>query len=147
MIVRTFDTKLINGILNDPSVFPMVTMDKFDYLDMSPIVNEDNHFLLIYDGDNLVGLVLLQKIVNGIYEQHTGMLPAGRGRVALRLFEELKEYMQGWVKTVMTMVPIDNKPADWITRKVGFKFLEERTIGFIRNGVDVPLKIYSMEIK
>lgn len=146
IIQRTFNSHLINSILNDPSIFPMVTMDGIDKLDVSILIDDENYFLVVYHEGNIIGLLMLIKQGEMKYELHTNMLPNGRGRVAFEVFKGLKEYISGKVRTLTTMVPIDNRPADWITKKVGFKFVEERTIGFIRNGIDVPLKFYSMEI-
>lgn len=144
MITRTYDVEKVNKIVNDPSIFSMITMDGFDRLDMSVAMNDDNLFLIVNDND---GLFMFIKTEDRVYDLHTNLLPSCRGKKAILAFKEAKEYMrQHGAKKLTTVVPIDNPAADWIARAVGFQFEKELTIGFIRNGVDVPLKFYSMEI-
>lgn len=146
MIQRTKDTQLLNRLVNDPSVFPMVSFDGDTEADLTDFVNNPNNIALASEDK---GCFLLIWMEPGVYELHTCFTDKGRGKYVIRAFKEMFEYM--FIQTdcyeILTKVPLYNLGADWIARHMGFTFEFECQTRFRKNGELVDMKFYAMRIQ
>lgn len=74
-IRRSFDANDINPILNDPSIFPFVSIPGMDHIDVAPVLADERNILLMADG----GGILCCWVEPGAYEIHTNFLKPERG--------------------------------------------------------------------
>lgn len=138
-LVRSTDAEFLNRVLNDPTVFPLVSLGLPGPLDIAPILaNESNVFLQAEYG----GFLFIAK-PEYVYDVHTQFLPEGRGAHALRLAKEAAFYMftQTDALRIDTTVAFTNKAAHRLTRMMGFSKWGETEI----NGV--PSHYYVLTLK
>ncbi len=121
MIEPSLDAWFLNYVINDPSVFPWVSLGAEGPLDMTAAVmdpknlflkNEYGGFLLIDKGDQ-------------VFEIHTQFLPEGRGRKARTAAREAMQYVftRTLCQMLVTHCPLDNKPSAWLALSAGMKFV------------------------
>lgn len=138
-MIRSTDAAFLNRVVNDPSVFPYVSLGLEGPFDLSGILSDwNNHFMC-----NEYGGFLFIKHKEYIYEVHAQFLPEGRGRSAIESALLAERYM--FTKTdalrLDTYVAHDNRAASWFTRKVGFTKWGDVTV----NGV--PSHYYVLTLK
>ena len=96
-IEQTRDLKLVDQIVNDPKVYAGIADDKTPKrgeLTMANIVQDPRNIILAVHGDEkLVGCFILLARGVGVYEVHTCLLPACRGRDALTAARRGMDYM------------------------------------------------------
>jgi hypothetical protein len=78
-IRRSFDAHDINPILNDPDVFPFISVPGIEHIDATAYVADSRNILLAAEGGGL--FFVWQE--PGIYEVHNNWLKAYRGRRAI----------------------------------------------------------------
>ncbi len=130
------DAAFLNRIVNDPSVFPYVSLGLPPPLDLSALVaNERNYFFA-----NEWGGFLVLDQGYGIFEIHSQFLPEGRGRQALAAGREAMAYMftQTPCRALMTYCPAGNVGARALSRRVGM-----RSIG-VKQFMNVPCEVYAI---
>jgi len=119
-IHRTFDPAEVNPILNDPSVFPLISFPGQGPMDATTLLADARNVALATDG----GVILFSPDpdwASGIYNVHTNFLGDCRGEYALAA--SLAAYRWMFTHTeclqLQTMVPVFNKGADAFCRRVG----------------------------
>ena len=119
MIALSRDVELLNRVINDPSVFPWVSLGMQGPFDMAPLLADERN---LFFANEHGGFLLISKD-HGIYDIHTQFLPQGRGRAALRDGKEAMRHMftQTLCKALMTFCPLENPPAATLARLVGMK--------------------------
>ena len=128
MIALSRDAELLNRVVNDPSVFPFVSLGMEGPFDMSPLVNDERN---LFFANEHGGFLLINK-GDRIYDIHTQFLPEGRGRSAIRDGREAMTYMFTHTdcRALMTFCPLNNKPAATLARLVGMtRFKTEVALG------------------
>lgn len=115
---RTFDAARINGAANHPSVRPWIEGE--GDLDLGPIVAGPQNVMLETDH----GGFLFTSHGEGVYEVHTMLLKAGRGRAMLDAALEAMRWM--FTRTdcveIVTKSADDNRAALFGARLVGFEY-------------------------
>lgn len=144
-IAPSKDVARINQILNAPEVRPWVASADEGILDVAAqVASPLNLFLL---GDH--GLVMLTKIMPGVYECHTACLSEGRGAWALDLVMSVQRWM--FTRTdcfeILTRIPKTHRAALGLAIKAGMKLEFHRPDGVKINGEVVPVDVYRVSIQ
>ena len=144
-ISRHTDALAINDILNHPQVRPWVASESKGVLDVSSAVHNPDNILLMGE----FGGVVFFKLMPGVYEAHTQVLPQGRGNWTRELTEACAQWM--FTRTdayeIITRVPHGHRAARAAAMGAGlrFEFTVDRPIQF--RGRDVLVDIYSGRIQ
>lgn len=88
---RETTAERINAILNNEVVRPWVADASDGVLDVTPKVSDQNNFLLMGEGN--FGAVFFLKLMPGIYEAHTQVVPEARGGWTKQLTEACVHWM------------------------------------------------------
>ena len=137
----------INRILNDPSVFPDISIPDQKPFDVGPLVADPRFVFLRMEG----GVVIFtpdSEPASGLYEVHTNFLDDYRGQYAFDASLAAYRWMFTHTNCVMlhTRVPAFNKAAEAFCRSVG------AWLWFVRHEIwpskhgNVDLKFYAMSI-
>lgn len=117
-IAPSRDAEFLNRVVNDPSVFPWISLGLKPPLDLTALLADENNIFL---ANGFGGFLFIAK-PDYIYEVHTQLLPEGRGKLALIAAKEAAFHM--FTKTeairIDTTVAFGNKAADRLTRMMGF---------------------------
>lgn len=145
MIKRHFTADSINIVVNHPSVYEWGRGAATGRLDLTPVVqNENNHLLM---GE--YGGVLFLKHQPGVYEAHTQVLPAGRGKWALDMVNEALAWM--FTRTdcvdIMTRVPKGNLAARALARAIGGSAEYRMERGWVLDDRVVYADVFSLQIQ
>jgi hypothetical protein len=145
VIERVFSADSLNKIVNDPSVYPWVCGAHDGPLDLSGVVADQKNVALV--GEH--GGVVFHQHQPGYYEAHTQMLPAGRGRWALRAVNEALHWM--FTRTdaveIVTRVPRGNLAALALTRAIHGVYEFTVPSGWVIAGETVPADIFALRIQ
>lgn len=143
-IERHSDATLFNRVLNDPSVRPWVADAVEGVLDVSAQVANPHNVLLV--GKH--GGCLFFKLMDGIYEVHSAVLPAGRGEWVAEFTRAAGAWLYCHTDCVeiLTRVPHGHVGAKAASVKAGMKYQWTRNDMCRFRGVDVPVDIYSTTI-
>ena len=135
----------LNEVVNEPSVYHWVHGNQVGYLDLSPVVLNPYNYLLM--GEH--GGVLFVQHMPGIYEAHTQVLPAGRGKWTLDMVNEALKYM--FTKTdaleIMTKVPKGNLGARALVRAIHGSFEFRRENGWVVDGKPIYADIFALSVQ
>lgn len=142
-IWRSFDAAEINRIVNDPGVFPSVSLPGLDSLDLTSVVADHRNVVLMAQG----GAILFGADTEpGIYEVHTNFLEKYRGAHAVAASRNAYRWMfthtDCWLLT--TKVPAFNRPAAMAARVVGFMPAFTRQAVWPTPKGNVDLKFYTL---
>lgn len=144
-ITREFTADRINAVLNDPEVRPWVADTSLGAIDISPQVADKNNVLLM--GEH--GGCFFNKVMAGMYEVHTQVLPAGRGEWVKEFLMAVRHYI--FTRTdaveVLTRVPTEHKGARVAAEYVGMTFEFTRPDGVMFGGKVMPVDVYSEQIQ
>ncbi len=141
-IRRSFDAPEINRILNDPGVFPSITVPGLEAFDVSEQVENPNNYFLCVKG----GCVIFTPDFpgSGLYEVHTNFLPGHRGLHALKT--ALATYRWMFTRTdcmmLQTRVPAFNKAAERFCKLVGASLWFERKAVWPTESGPVDMKFF-----
>jgi len=125
---ETEDAAAINRILNDPSVFPLISIPDQQPFDIAPLLADPRYVFLTTAGGVIVCMPDIEP-TSGIYEIHINFLVDYRGRNAIDAAIEACRWMFTHTNcmTLVTRVPIPfNKAAEIAAQKVGGRFWFER---------------------
>jgi Protein of unknown function (DUF2824) len=139
---RSFDAADINPILNDPSVFPFISIPDQEKFDASGLLSDPRNVLLMAPGG---GIMFCQQ-EPGIYEVHTNFLPGYRGRMAINISKMAYQwmFMHTDCMILQTRVPAFNKAADLFCKIVGAtKEFERKSVWPTKTG-DVDMSFWSL---
>ena len=125
IIERATDASFINAGVNHPAVRPFVQAPPGQVIDLTPVVQNPDNFVL--QGDH-GGMVLMQ-VVPSVYEAHTQVLPEGRGEWGLKMAMACGDWLFTHTNAteIITRVPTGNLPALALTRACGMR-LEARVM-------------------
>jgi hypothetical protein len=136
------DIKIINGILNDPSIYLAATMGHdVGELDVTAQMKSNNiHVLLVEEGEG--GCLILDPYDETTLELHTCLLPSFRGKAAEQVASETLRFAFGTLAAaeLLTRVLVSNKGADLFARQVGFVRISDE--GLDKDG----LRAYQMTV-
>ncbi len=121
MIERIFDVKKCLDILTDVHIFDSISEDGVSFDDL--LVDVINHFWLgIYEGKDLIGVLLLKSIYSECYDIHIHILKKYRKHwkvAGSAIIEWCKENIPG--STLHTNVPVFCKNVKHFVLAFGFK--------------------------
>lgn len=143
-IWREHDAKRLNAILNDPAVRADVADAAEGRLDCSSQAENPNNYLLA----GAHGACLFFYLSPGIYEVHSQVVAAGRGR----WMAEFAALAVQWMFTrspaweITTRVPVGHIAAKALTIKTGFRLEFTRPDQCRFRGAAVPVEIYRLSI-
>lgn len=145
LIRQHFTADSLNMVVNDPSVYEWSRGAATGRIDLTPVVQNDNNVLLMDE----YGGVLFLKHQPGVYEAHTQVLPAGRGKWALDMVNQALSWM--FTRTdcvdITTRVPKGNLAARALARAIHGtpEFRLEK--GWIKDGQIIYADIFSLRIQ
>lgn len=120
------DAELLNRVMNDPSVFPWISLGHKGPFDGAVLLeNERNYFFA-----NEYGGFLVLDTGDGVYEIHTQFLPEGRGRTAILGAHEGMAFMFTETPCIAlkTFCPFNNPAATKLARVAGMKRCKTETL-------------------
>jgi Protein of unknown function (DUF2824) len=137
----------INRILNDPSVFELISIPDQKPFDVTPIL-ADPRFVFLRTEGGVVAFTPDDEPGSGIYEVHTNFLEDYRGEHAIQASLEAYRWMFTHTNCMMlqTRVPAFNKAAEVFCRAVGaWKWFERHEVWPTKHG-NVDLTFFAMTI-
>lgn len=139
------DAKRLNEIVNHPEVFPWVKGPTDEPIDLTEVVTRGDTVTLL--GKH--GGILFRCLQPGLWEAHTQIEPAGRGRWAL----ECVQACLAWLLTrtdameVMTRCPKGNLAALALAKAIGGVKEFTNPQGWHKDGKPIPADIYGLRIQ
>jgi hypothetical protein len=137
----------INRILNDPSVFSLISPPDYPPLDVTPLVTDPRYVFLVGQG----GVIVFSpdsESGSGIYEVHINFTEDHRGKHAAWVVQEALRWI--FTKTscaiVQTQVPVFNRPAEVLAKSVGGRLWFERKKVWPTVEGAVDIRVYIMTI-
>ena len=133
-IERTRDMETVNAIMKDPAIWPHIHEDGAQ--DYMPIDHEAFNWLLVKDGDEVLGVFLVHPRGAACSEMHTCLLPKCWGKRAACAAQLLAH----WVFTntpcqkLITSVPAYNRVALHFALAGGGREEGINRASFLRNG-------------
>jgi len=138
MLERSFDTRLINAVINHPDVRCGVGAPDAGELDVGPLVERPEHWFLM--GEH--GGFLLSWSAPKVREVHTFILPSGRGVWSNLARTAMLDYArQNGAKMLWTKIAPDAKHVARFARQGGMQLTDEVIETFGK-----PYRIYRMEL-
>ena len=89
MLERATDAKFINAVANHPAVRPHILAKANEALDFAPVAADTNNVILV----GPYGGMIFHRLLPGLFEVHTLMLPEGRGDGTLDMAHSALLYM------------------------------------------------------
>jgi hypothetical protein len=144
-VERDTDAKRINAILNHPVVRPDVDEVPEGPLDISSIVADPRHVVLMGE----YGGCVCMKLLPGVYEVHTQAVPEGRGAWIVEFVRAGADWMFTHTDAfeIVTRVPEDHLGARMLSRAAGMKLEFERPAECRWRGKPQRADIYSYRIQ
>lgn len=144
IVARSFDAARFNQIINHPSIRPDIA-EGHGIVDAAfQIENRENVFLL---GEH--GGVLFLRIMIGVYEAHTFVLPEGRGDWSAAMANDGVSWM--FVNTgaydLVTRVPRGHLAAKALALRVGGRFEFATLPGAMFRSQMTPMDTYSLRVQ
>ncbi len=116
MIRQTTDPEEINCIINHPDVFPHVAYGALWPLDVEPLMDGKNIFVMADGG----GFAFIH-VEDDIYEGHYYFLPEFRGKYAINAAKECLNWLAEREITLIGRTPLKNKSARLFNKLIGMK--------------------------
>lgn len=141
---RQTDAAQFNAFANHPDIYPHIRGNRTDALDFSAhAANRDNYFFCSAHGG-----VMFLKLMPGLYEMHTAVLPSGRGAMmkegAAQAFYAM--FTQSDCVEILTHCPQNNLAAKLGAKSVGMS-LDWRVEGYYPVGKSfVSSDVYSLKV-
>jgi len=141
-IERVFEAARANEIINHPAVRPYVAALGTGEIDLAPVAAHPDIFILLGD----YGVFVLRRLMPGVLEVHTQVLPDGRG-------EWTDSFIQAgirWIFTntdafeIVTRVPEGHLPAKATTIRSGMTYEFTPDAPYLFRGRLRPVHIYSI---
>lgn len=134
---RSFDYALIRGIMVHPSVYRHLTDDSSPpAAQYRPIESDAVWYLVVWDGNELLGLWMCVPQNSVCWEIHTALMPNAWGERAHRAAAMLQTWI--WVNTpcrrIITNVPADNRVAYHFALAAGMEVYGQNEDSFLRDG-------------
>ena len=116
MIWETEDPQEINCIINHPEVFRHVSQGALWPLDVEPLMDGNNIFIMADGG----GFAFIQ-VEADVYEGHYYFLPEFRGKYAINAAKECLNWLAQREITLIGRTPLKNKSARLFNKLIGMK--------------------------
>lgn len=144
-IERSYCAERINAIVNHPSVYPWVKGTIEGPIDLSDVVADTRHVLLV--GEH--GGVLFIQHHPLLYEAHTQVLPEGRGKWAFGMARAALHWMfcRTGAQEIVTKIPRGNHAARGLTTALKFRCEFTAARGWVMAGKVVPADIVTLPIQ
>jgi hypothetical protein len=141
------DATEANRILNDPSVFPLISLPGQDKIDATAFIADPRNVVIMADG-GVIAFMPDPEPGSGIYEVHTNFLEQRRGAHAIKASVEAYRWMFTHTNCMMlqTRVPAFNKAAEAFCQMVGAWLWFERKAAWPTADGPVDLKFFAMSI-
>lgn len=144
-IRRDFSANAVNAVLNNPEVRPWVADMGEGAIDLTRAVANTNNILLMGE----FGGCMFYRIMDGMYEVHTQVLPEGRGQWVKDFLMAVRHFI--WTRTdaieVTTRVPHGHEGAKRAAEFAGMTYEFTRPDCCRFRGADTPVDIYSERIQ
>lgn len=116
-ILRDISGETVNRIVNDPDVRPWIIGAADRTLDLSRMASDPRCWLLV--GEPPLGAQIAWRILDGVAEFHSAVLPSGRGEWALEFFADAVRYMFCTTDAIelITRIPQGNLGALTLARR------------------------------
>ena len=138
MLARTFDADRVNDVVNHPAVLPFVGGVEGERLDLSPLVEQPEHWFLM---DDHGGFMLAWSAPN-VREVHAFVLPEGRGQWAADRRAEMLDYARAnGAKMLWTKIPPDLPHVERFARQGGMRPTDDVLETFGK-----PYRVFAMEL-
>lgn len=138
----------INRILNDPEVFPLISLPDGQPFEVSGLLRDPRFVFLRCVGGVLVFAPDLEP-TSGIYEVHINFLPEHRGREALHVVQEALRWVFTHTSAMMlwTRVPAFNKAAEAMCKAIDGRLWFSRPKCWpVKGGEPADCKFYALSI-
>jgi hypothetical protein len=118
------DIDLINRVVNDPTVRPMLGGGT-EYFDMKQAFDLMPGSVALM---NETGGFVFYRIMDGLFSIHCMFLPEGRGAKAVRAAMQAVSWMfeNAEARAICTEIPVCNPSAMWLARRTGFQNVGRR---------------------
>jgi RimJ/RimL family protein N-acetyltransferase len=135
-IERTFDEELIRKIVTHDSIWEWVSDDGADKQNYKPPMHESCYWLLVKEGDEVLGAYFLHQHNFITYEIHTCLLPAAWGRKAKKAAKDVLFWMfsNTICMKVITNIPENNEKAMFYALRAGLQQEGLNRSSFLKNG-------------
>jgi hypothetical protein len=143
------DAAAINRILNDPAVYPLISVPGQQPFEVSALLADPRNVFLRANGGAIICIPDLEP-TSGIYEIHMNFLPDYRGRNAIEAAIDACGWMftHTFCMTLVTRVPRFNRAADQAARAVGGRLWFERKAAWPTvEGDAADLKFYTLTLQ
>lgn len=138
MIERQITARFVNAVINHETVRPWIAGPLDGYLDLSGLI-ESRALIALF---GIHGGFLFYPIGRGIYDAHSAVLPAGRGRWALRAAREALDWIFNHeAEEVMMSVPHGNDAVRGLVR-----LLKAKRRGTIEDGWWLAGRLVSIDV-
>ncbi len=136
----TGDITLLDQIVRDPSIYPLVSQDTdppADEFTLRPLLDGRNVFVLVKAGLEPAGFWLFHCTSDGVYEAHTNLLDKWRGEFASEAALKVIELMftRTPCSVLTTRVPAFNRATSIFARHHGFSKMYTEREAFLKDGV------------
>lgn len=133
------DAALHNAIANDPAVRPTLGYHE-GATDFSPLLENPESYVLLSDGEGVAGV--FEWTAPGVWQGHTMIRPASRGRRAIRHGKAICRYMfeKKQARMLWGMAPEHHAGAKMFNRLLGMK-----AEGTIIDEAGVECRLFVME--
>lgn len=142
----------LNAIARHDEVWPHISNDNSvarDVFDLDLVVrNGDNHVVGAYVEGRMVGFWLMLARTLDVYECHTHLLPEARGAVATAALPHAIFHMMTRTPAMVLMgeVPAINPAARKLATWAGFKSMDVRPTGWMKDGEDKGVEVMYLHI-
>lgn len=145
IVWREHTAERLNAVVNHPVVRPWVADEAAGVLDMTETVASDNTILLMGE----YGGCLCFKMLPGVYEVHTQVVPEGRGQWALDFVRAGAHWMFTHTDAfeILTRVPRGHTAAKALTLAAGMNYEFTRPDGCRFRERVLPVDIYGFRIQ
>lgn len=143
LVCRTFDVAAVNRVVNDPTVFPHLALGAFDYIDMSPLIENPRNICFMGE---LGGAILVWSAPD-TYDAHDFILPDGRGKWAKIVCASILSMMFDayGAKMIWAQTPVENRACRMFNRMLGFKSRGTEEAILVPGSAPREVEIFVME--
>jgi hypothetical protein len=137
----------INRILNDPSVFPLISVPDQSPIDATDLVRDPRYVFLMSEGGVIIFVPDVEP-TSGLYEVHINFLDGHRGADALEVVRAALRWIftRTTAMTLVTRVPIFNRAAEAMCWAIHGQLWFVRPAVWPTKDGPVDLKFYRLSI-
>jgi RimJ/RimL family protein N-acetyltransferase len=134
-VERTHDMEQVNSIMKNPAIWPHIHEDGTAD-DYRPSDHEGLHWMVVRDGDEVLGMFLVHARGEVCFEMHTCLLPNCWGRRAAQAAQLLGKWVfnETRCEKLVTSVPSYNRLALRFAMAGGMRKEGVNQASYLRNG-------------